>query len=980
MYLKRIKSVGFKSFADEINLELSSGVTGVVGPNGSGKSNVVDAIKWVLGEQSVKTLRGDGLMSDIIFSGSSKRKGATYASVTLIFDNSDKHLPIEYNEVAIKRVLYKDGENEYFLNNNKCRLKDILDLIMDSGIEKDSLNIIGQGEVQNIINNKRDDMRTIFDSAAGVLKYKKRKDEAIKKLEKTHNNLSRVNDIINELENQTEPLKKQKEIALKYLDSKKELEKLDISLIAHNISTINYDYNMHKEELNLLNNKLSKLNTTNINEDTALIDKKTKLTMLDKQIVNLNEELIKVSSNVEKLNGEKKLFLERIKNNNLDELKKIQIEEEILKLNNEKEIINKDIKDNIYKLNILEENIDNINKKINELNNNKITNNNELTNLNRRYNELKYKIEIINNEIETSSNMSYPVRHILNNKNLSGIHNIIANIIEFDQAYVEAINISLAGSKEYIITDTSEDAKKAIQYLKNNNLGRATFYPIDTIKGRFIDSDTLNILKTLDGFIDITSNLVKYNKIYERIILNQLGCVIIASDINKANIISKKINNKYRVVTLDGDVINVGGSLTGGRLKKQTNNIFNKKYELEEAIRNKEYTIKLIKDKEEVINEIDYNINNSNKELIKNEIEKNKIVDINKIKNNKLIDINNSIKENETEIKHYTNDEENTHDLLIKEYYNEVNKKSQIIKELEKFQIEKNNLTLEISEIEESIRKSNSVISKMQNDAKNLEIKISNEDLKLDNLLNTLNTEYNITYEKATTMYHLEMNSDDAIIRVNELKNIIKNLGVVNVGAIEEYDRINERFEFLSNQKEDLYKAESTLIDIINEMDKIMKDEFIKTFNKIKENFSYEFKKLFGGGHADLSLTDPDNILETGIDIDACPPGKKLSHISLLSGGEKTLTAISLLFAIIKVKKLPFCVLDEVEAALDEVNVDKFGEELDSLKENTQFIIITHKKKTMEYVDYLYGITMQESGVSKLVSVKLADIKEEVSG
>ena len=979
MYLKQVKSVGFKSFSDEINLEMSKGITGIVGPNGSGKSNVVDSIRWVLGEQSVKNLRGAGLMSDIIFSGSSKRKASTYAKVELIFDNSDKHLPIDYNEVSIKRVLYKDGENEYFINNSKCRLKDILDLIMDSGIERDSFNIISQGEVQNIISNKKEDRRIIFDSAAGVLKYKKRKDEAIKKLEKTHDNLSRVNDIINELEEQTEPLKKQKEIALKYLDSKKELEKLDISLISYNISTLNYDYTKHKEELNILNNKLSKLNTVNINDDAVLIEKKAKLNILDKKIVDLNQKLIEASSNVEKLNGEKNLLLERVKNSSsIDELKKIEIEENILKLNNQKSIINKELDNNVHKLDSINNSINEINNKTNELNKEKTNNNNELINLNRRYNELKYKIEVLDQEIESASTISYPVRNILNNKNLNGIHNIIANIIEFDPIYVDAINICLSASKEYIITDTSDDAKRAIAYLKNNNLGRATFYPIDTIKRRFIDNDTLNVLKTLDGFIDIASNLVKYNKIYENIILNQLGCIIISSDINKANIISRKIYNRYRVVTLDGDVINVGGSLTGGRSKKQNSNIFNKKYELENAIRNKEYTSKLIKDREEIINEIDYNINEVNKELIKYEVEKNKIDNRNKENNDKVLEINHSIESLENEIKHYTTSQKDTVDKLIKQYYDELDKKGKILKDLENTTIEKNNLNIEISDTEENIKKSNSVITKIKTDAKNLEIKISNEDLKLDNLLNTLNTEYNITYEKATMMYHLEGSIDEATTRVNELKNIIKNLGLVNVGAIEEYERVKTRFDFLTNQKEDLYKAESTLIDIINEMDKVMKDEFIKTFNEIRDNFNLEFKKLFGGGHADLTLTEPDNILETGIEIDACPPGKKLSHISLLSGGEKTLTAISLLFSIIKVKKLPFCVLDEVEAALDEVNVDKFGIELDSLKENTQFIIITHKKKTMEYVDYLYGITMQESGVSKLVSVKLTDIKEEM--
>ena len=978
MYLKQIKALGFKSFADEVNIEMSKNITGIVGPNGSGKSNVVDAIKWVLGEQSIKNLRGEGAMSDIIFSGSSKRKSANFSSVTLVFDNSDKHLPIDYSEVSIKRTLYKDGENEYYLNNNKCRLKDILELIIDSGIEKDSLNIIGQGEIQNIINNKNGDRRIIFDSAAGVLKYKKRKEEAIKKLEKTHDNLSRVNDIINELETQIKPLKEQKDVAKKYLEVKSELEKLDVSVITKKITEINASYNNHKEELNILNKKLANINTINVDEDATLVSKRTELIKIDKSIQELNKSLIEVSSNVEKLKGEKALLLERVKNSNENDKIRLEKEEEILSLNNKLDLLNKNIDSNNSKINDIKNNIKNIEDKIKQLNNNKKMSNDDLKILNRKYNDLGYKIDILNNEIETYSSVSFPVKNILNNNNLNGIHNIIANVIEFDEKYVDAINIALTSSKEFIITDTVEDAKSAIKYLKDNNLGRATFYPIDTIKARFIDDNSLDIIRNTDGFINIASNIVKYNKIYQNIILNQLGTIIIARDLSSAHVISKKINQKYRIVTLDGDVVNVGGSLTGGRARKQSSNIFSKKYEVEECIRQKGYTEKQIKELEENINEIDYNLNNLNSELLNLEINKSKLDSVNEQSRLDVISTNMEIKEKEKDIKHYTIDSDSIEDELVKKYYTEINKKNNITKDLDDINLVKEKLNNEIEQLEINIKKSNNIINKMVEDSKNLEIKINSESIQLDNLLNTLNIEYNITYEKAYQTYYLEDNIEEAEENVKKLKNIIKNLGVVNLGAIDEYDRINSRFDFLNSQKSDLYKAESTLIDIINEMDKVMKEEFINTFNKIKENFVVEFRKLFGGGNADLILTEPDNILETGIEIDVCPPGKKLSHISLLSGGEKTLTAISLLFAIIKVKNLPFCVLDEVEAALDEVNVDKFGEELNVLKEDTQFIIITHKKKTMEYVDYLYGITMQESGVSKLVSVNLKDLEDEI--
>jgi len=980
MYLKQIKTIGFKSFADEINIDLSTGITGIVGPNGSGKSNVVDAVRWVLGEQSVKSLRGEGAMSDIIFAGSSTRKGSNYASVNLIFNNEDKYLPIEFNEVSVKRVLYKDGENEYFINNSKCRLKDITDLFMDSGVGKESFNIISQGEIGEILSNKPEDRRVIFEEAAGVLKYKKRKEEAIRKLERTHDNLSRVNDIISELEIQVEPLRKQKETAQIYLKSKEALEQCEVALIAHDIDQISYEYQKNKERISEINDEINKISSSNIQEDIDLTAKKIKLNELDKEIYNTNQLLIEISSNVERLNGEKNLILEREKNNVEDiklHNKLLELQESSLKVKNSIEILSNEIKD-ISKLldeeiNILNNNQSQIQKLKSEKDNITL----ELNDKNRYENELKYKIEILERAIETDSGLSYGVKSVLHNPRLSGIKGIIGKLIDVDEIYTTAIEIALGGAKEYIVTENRNNAKEAIEYLKMNNLGRATFFPMDVIEPRKMDNTVLNILKNTNGFIDIASNLLRYDPIYENIILNQLGNVIIARNIDDANLISEKINHKYKIVTLDGELIHVGGSMTGGKFKNKANNILTQKYELDDLNRKLDETIISIKLKEEKINQLDYELKHVEENSYTHTSKKIELESLIKTKNKTIIELRNKESDINKEISHYGNDLELEHNKVMNEYYEELKRKENYENKLDNLNNSRKTLASLISEIEISIKRTNSSYSKLQNELKTLEISVNKDDVKLDNLLNTLSEDYSLTFERAKKLYKLEIPENEARIKVTELKNTIKNLGVVNVLAIEEFDKVNERFEFLTNQKQDLYKAENTLLDIINEMDNVLKEQFILTFEKIQVEFSNVFKALFGGGKAELKLTEPNNILETGIDIIACPPGKKLSHISLLSGGEKTLTAISLLFAILKIKTVPFCILDEVEAALDEVNVDRFGEYVETLKDKTQFIIITHKKKTMEYVDYLYGITMQESGISKLVSVRLEDIKEE---
>ena len=976
MYLKSIKAYGFKSFADKTEINFGENINGIVGPNGSGKSNVVDAVRWVLGEQSLKSLRGD-ISTDIIFSGSKSRKPLNSASVTLTFDNSDMHLPINYNEVSVKRVMYRTGENEYYLNNEKCRLKDITNLLTDSGADKESFNIISQGKIDEILSTKASDRRLIFESAAGVLKYKKRKEEAIKKLDRTNNNLDRVCDIINELETNLEPLKKQSEDAKKYLSYKDELKDIEVSLIAHDINNYNYESKNIREKIDNIKDELVSLSSNNSSYDIDILTKKDELKKIEDNINDKQNLLIELTKNIEKIDANMRLLKERKKytnnsNNTLDNI--LKIKEDILKLETNINNINLDIEkekqDLALEKNNFDFNDDNLRKlkdEQNKLNNSLNKNNRELTNI-------KYKIEYLENSINNNNALPNSIKNIMNNPRLSGIHNVIGKLIEVDDKYSICISIVLGGSANYLVVDSSSDAKDMVNYLKENKLGRATFYPLDVIKPRSIDIDTLNKIKDVTGFINTADKLVRYNSIYHNIILNQLGNVIVVDNINNANYISKLINHRYKIVSLDGQVVNVGGSITGGSVTNNSN-IIKEKYELDN--KKVEYN-NLINDNKNIELELDgiskniqnyeENIYNSRTKIsMIEESISNKNINLTNVINNKN-NLDRELKDLET-ISNDNTDKEL--ELLLNTYYAAINNKDNLASDIEMLKKKKENINESIIEIERISKQSNAYISNKEKESKELELKLNTMNIKMDNLLLTLTEEYNMTFESAINKYKLEMDEDIAREKVKELKNSIKNIDYVNLGAIDEYERVSERYNFLTNQREDLHNAEDTLLEIINEMDTIMKDKFLTTFEEIRVEFKKVFVSMFKGGEAELILTDPDNLLETGIEIQAVPSGKNLKSLSLLSGGEKTFTAISLLFAILNVRPVPFCLLDEVEAALDDANVESFGNYLYKYRNKTQFILITHKKKTMEFADILYGITMQESGVSKLVSVRL---------
>ena len=982
MYLKKLKMVGFKSFINPTEIEFTNKITGVVGPNGSGKSNIVDAIRWVLGEQSVKSLRGDGSMSDVIFSGSKSRKPASFASVELVFDNKDRYLNMDSDDVLIKRTIYKSGENEYQINNAKCRLKDITDLFTDTGASKESFNIISQGDIGNILSSKAEDRRIIFEDAAGVLKYKKRKEEAFRKLSKTNDNLVRVNDIILENEERLAPLKEQSDKAKIYIKNKEELESKEVALIVSDIDEYNYTYKDSKEKIEELKSKISEILSNSSTEQAKIEEIKTKINDLNNDLYLKQQELVKVSTNVERLSGEKNLKLERSKYE-ADDIKLhdniLSLKEQLLSIDNEIDILNKNLKIDEDSNNNLSKELESISLEIDKLDKHKAITINNLNSKIRERETLKSKKTALENEIENNSLLPYAVRNILNNPKLLGIEGVVGKLFETEEKYVLPIDTALGFSASNIITETEKNAEDAVDYLKSNKLGRATFYPLSVIKAKNIDLDSYNKIKFDDSFVDIASNLIKYDMKYKNVMQYLLGNVIVMKDLESANRISKVINNKYKIVTLDGDIVSPGGSITGGSIKNK-NSILNSKYELEEIIQKLNKSTEELTILEDNINVIDEKYSNLDKK--KNDI----LVKINsnsiilKDRNNKMEELNlrkasitSELNSNMNVVNNVlTNEEEE----ILNKYYEENLKKEKLSVEIEEIVKKLDKTKDELSTYETNLKIDNGDYNKYQDELKKNEILVSKLDVKLDNLLNILSEDYSITYEKAKANYILEDDKEETRDKVNKLKREIRALGEVNVSSIEEYEKVNERYTFLNSQREDLLKAKDMLLDIINQMDEVMKEKLVETFKLVQVEFKNTFRKLFGGGDAELKMTDPNNLLETGIDIIALPPGKKLTSISLLSGGEKTLTAIALLFAILRVRPVPFCVLDEVEAALDEVNVDNFGKYLSEYKDKTEFIVITHKKKTMEYADVLYGITMQESGVSKLVSVKLEEIKQ----
>lgn len=979
MKLKSIRALGFKSFADKMEMEFKTPITAIVGPNGSGKSNIVDAIRWVLGEQSVKSLRGGGAMSDVIFAGSETRAPFKRAEVSLTFDNTSMFLNTSLTEVEVKRVLYYTGENEYYINNTKVRLKDITNLFLDSGLGMDSFNIISQGNIEAIVNAKPVERRYILESAAGVLKYRTRKNESLRKLEKTRDNLEKVELVIEELKTQVIPLKEQSEVAKKYLEYKSDLENKEIALTTYDITNLNKRYEEIDKIKASLNEKKEKSELKNTKEITLVEQLKTRMIHVEDDINKYSNDLILVNEELAKLNGEKMMLQERqsyeVSHEKVNN-EYLKLQEEKLNVLKRKETLENELTTLTSALNNLENKKRDIEEKISIFNVKFNRHKNEMERLNRDIYSLQNKKDILENNILEDASVPYAVKNVLSHPRLKGIHNTIGKLLNTKDIYLNAIDVTMGASSNFIVVDNESCAKEAIKYLKEQGLGRATFFPLNVIKGKEVPKSVIDSLKNETGFIDIASHLVEFEPTYKDIIENQLGNVLVAKDIDAMNRIGKSTGYRYRVVTLDGEIMHTGGSLTGGSLKKQTSTL-----KLKSDLATTEKDLELVKENMTILQKknIDFLKEQEDNNTINESITREIISLSEKISQKKILV--NDIKKEEENISIrldgaqsiITNDTEKQMLSLLNSIKDKEIIKENLNNKLSELKSTRSDISSEINALDKEISEKNSEYHKILNEIHEYELETSKMDTKMDYLLNLLNETYHMTYEHAKREYTLDIASDIARESVSSLRKAMNRLGDVNIGSIKEYERVNERYTFLTSQKNDLDTSIADLLEIIKEMDEIMISRLTEAYEKISDEFERIFKKMFKGGSGKIKLTDPDNILETGIDIIAEPPGKKLNHIALLSGGEKTLTAISLLFAILNVYPVPFCVLDEVEAALDEANVDTFGKYLQEQEDKSEFILITHKKRTMEYAKTLYGITMQEQGVSKIVKVKLED-------
>lgn len=1180
MYLKRLELQGFKSFADKTILELRPGITTVIGPNGSGKSNISDAIRWVLGEQSMKSLRGTKSL-DIIFAGTQNRKSLGFAEASLVFDNSDGALPIEFTEVTVTRKIYRSGETGYYINKTPCRLKDVLELFMDTGIGKDGYSIIGQGKIDEILSNKSEDRRHIFEEAAGIVKYRSRKEEAEKKLEHTKLNLLRINDIISEIEGNLGPLQTQSEKAKKYLNLREELKNIEVGLFVYNIEKYKENLQQIVQDIDVMqsqcNDEEGKLERVKILKEEL----KSSIDEITEQIENMSNLGFESQKEIEQLNSNINVAKTRITNNNENnvrftdeiqeqnekiqelkqELEQKEAKKDNLKQNKEKfekelnekqeelakiteKLSAKELEIEGYKqtveqntdkkyelqseINAQEINFQNYEKRQNQIKQEIQTTISELDNTrmnkeeiskgfyesenkknkaqksleevakqkqeaNQKIKSFESNINILSSDmrikesrlkflIETEKEKEGYIKSVKsllkdceNIKDLGkGMHGVLANIIEVPDELETAIEMCLGASLQNIVTDTEEDAKKLVEHLRKNNLGRASFLPVASVKGKKLEK----LKGNESGVIGIASDLVKFNKKYEQIILNLLGRTVIVDNMDTAIKVAKQNGYTFRIVTKDGDLINPSGAITGGSVAKKTVNILGRGKEiekLEKEIKNIKAKIqKLEEEKEEYEQSIEGILElsaNLEKELQEIDItyatEKQKMISIdeniqklqnrlNKLKEEqknletlkqeaieqkekiqeetqKITNQNEELSKLISEFAELNKDDQKYIDDLnfditnlkisvssfdeseasIQEIQERINQELNNAKtsienknnQIEQIKVDNENLeksiqeTLnKIEEIKQKVNNSSSEIEKMKQERAQKSEKLSKQEdeitskfkiiedlksqlVKLDVKKTKVEEDINTIINKMWEEYELTPNNIEGYAkpenvaltqkRVNNIRTEIRDLGSVNVDSIEEYKNLKDRYDFMSEQRLDLENTMSKLRKVITDMTQIMKEQFREKFKIINKNFGEVFAELFGGGKASLNLEDEENILECGIEITVQPPGKKLQNMMLLSGGEKAFTAIALLFAILKINPAPFCVLDEIEAALDDVNVFRYADYLKKFTEHTQFLVITHRKGTMEAADTVYGVTMEESGISKLLSMKL---------
>lgn len=1181
MYLKRIELVGFKSFADRTELEFGRGITAVVGPNGSGKSNISDGIRWVLGEQSARTLRG-GKMEDVIFAGSATRKPVNFSEVSLTLDNSDRTLPLDFAEVTVTRRLHRNGESEYLINNQPCRLKDITELFMDTGIGKEAYSIIGQGRIEEILSTHAEDRRGVFEEAAGIVKYKNRKKEAQKKLEETDQNLVRIGDLIGELESQLEPLREQAERAGMYKSLKEELKRREIALYVHQIEGVHQAWQEANERLAGLKARAAELAAEVGRRDAALEQERAALLALEESIERLQNELVACVEETEKGEGQLEVLKEREANlartrENLAaslaaaearlaevnaeadalhrrraqtaaELERLraqlaEAEAQLLAAENGEETearLKAELFDTMQaiaqtrndiryveqqreqllrrtarveeerakwreELDVLEARRKEVEAQLaacaaelSALRDRQVAEGARLAELQKQLEEalaeareweqrrgaLVSRRDTIRELQDAYEGFQQGVREVLKMARrgvLGGVHGAVAELIRVPARLEAAMETALGGALQHIVMEDEAAARAAIDLLKKRQAGRATFLPLDVIQTRSLGTADRQAAQTAEGFVGIAADLVEYEPRYAPVVGNLLGNVIIAERLDQANRIAARLQYRYRVVTLDGDVVNPGGSMTGGSRLKQAVSLLGRQRQLEELTqeiagaeqardaarakaeeRKKEAAAasrrmealreqverqrleeqRLLAERERLVQEerrlaelgaaheaeaaalaaeragldearkaheeklaqlaederrLQEAIREAEEFRLRSQSAREEMqaaVTERKIAIARLEQDAQSLDEQaarlrgessrlagerrrlEEALEHNAAEAERTRAewTELQEKLNELRiRKRELTETIELRRAERTGRLLAIEREESEARERRQELRRAEDELRETEIQANRTDVELDNLLRKLAEEYEMSFEWAKRHYPPPEDVAAAQQEVRDLRRRIAALGDVNLGAIEEYRRISERHGFLSAQQQDLLDAKAKLHELIREMDEEMSRRFRKTFEEIRKHFRDVFTRLFGGGQADLVLSEPDRPLDTGIDIVAQPPGKKLQNLQLLSGGERALTAIALLFAILNVKPVPFCVLDEVEAALDEANVVRYAQYMREMAEQTQFIVVTHRKETMEAADVLYGVTMEEGGVSKLVSVRLED-------
>lgn len=976
-FLKRIEAHGFKSFADYLKVEFNTNIVGIVGPNGSGKSNINDAIRWVLGEQSVKSLRGEKV-DDIIFNGAQGKAPLNMAQVTLVFDNSTKIFNSPFNEIQITRKVYRNSsENEYYINKSRVRLKDVQNLVMDTGLSKGSLAIISQGNVSKFADSKPEERRHLFEEAAGVAKYKKRKEESLRKLDRTNENLTRVNDIISEISRKIEPLAKQAEKAKNYLEIRDNLKKYEITLLVKDGTLFKEQLKEKTININKNDEIKTSLKLKISNHEQSLKFLKNKSYDLDKKINSLEMNLSNTNTLLNILEQQKKALKDTILNNqgekdkNLSEIERLKqsIQDILNEINHKKIIQNQE-----------NENLINLTSKLEELNlqkNDLIASQN---NLHHTLGKKKANLDFFSLNQEKYKQKNLGVQTVLNNRHsLYGVIDIIANLIEVPELYHQVITIVLGKNLNNIVTKTDKDAAKAVIFLKENRAGIATFLPLNTIQVRVATKEDIIIVNSQSGFIGFANNLVKVkDSNYQAAIDFLLGRTIVCETLINAQNISKLIAAKYQCITLDGQLIKAGGAIVGGFQNQNSNfNLLKKDFSLEEITRE----IKVLE--EELIN-LNVQINAFQNEIntIQNQIAKSELI-INKI-NYEIVDLENESQMLSTNYQSITgkkvilDNNEELNDIFAQYKANKYQQENFNL-QLQQLRKEKHQILDEMQKLENEVylfHQEDYTVSNTLNNDKLQQVNLEN---KIEQIFKRLVESYNLTFDHAKELYNSPLeNEDEARNLVLKLRNDLEDLGFVNINAIEEYENENERYLRLKNKHDELTVALKELLKAIDEMDKVMISQFDDTIQQINQVLPETFRILFGGGSCQLKYNQPDNILETGIEVLANPPGKKISNLNLLSGGEKSLVALAVLFAILKVKPLPLTILDEVEAPLDPANLERFARYVRNFSQTTQFIIVTHRPGTMENCDVLYGTTMENQGITKMVNIKLSDAKKKV--